>query len=268
MSILRSLAFTLGTSGLSIFASNLSATNTTDRIIGKNDLVKVPASYANDHRMQAIGLMELGCTVTHVGRGIAITAGHCFASSNFQGVKKNLPCSESKYSIHWGYLEGVDSYLTSQCTNIIATELNSERDYAIFRVSSIPDGFIDVNGATAAIGDDISIYSHPKKRTLEWSNWCKVEGLISKSNGNQFYYSCDTEPGSSGAAVLDSNDRIVGIHNYYNGPLDRNGATLITKTPLIDLLTGSFPTNDFNPRSRFLRTFAAPSIHSLLSSVQ
>ncbi len=225
-----------GVLGSSIFGSNLLASATPGRIIGDNDLVQVPASYANDPRVQSIGKLKVGCTATHLGNGIAITAGHCFARSNFAGVRENLPCSEAKYSVRWGVTYGSEGYLTSQCTAVVAMELNSERDYAIFRVSPIPPSSIPISLEKVNMGDDISIFSHPRMRPLEWSQWCKVEGFVQKSHGNQFYYSCDTEGGSSGAGVLDKDYKFVGIHNYYNAHLNRNGATLLSVTPIANIL--------------------------------
>lgn len=246
---LRTLTFTLGIAGMNIFCSNLFAnSNSTDRIIGANDLVKITAKDADNSLVKAIGRMQLGCTVTHVGNGIAITAGHCFARNNFEGVRQNLPCSDSKYNTQWGFTYNLDgtgegtSYLQSECVEIIATEMNIQRDYAIFRVSPIPPAHLEPSLGTAEIGTKISIYSHPKKRPLEWSTWCTVEGFVKKSKDNQFYYSCDTEGGSSGAAVLDRDLRIVGIHNYYTdrigGRDGRNGATHLSVTPLQNILMG------------------------------
>ncbi len=238
MSTFRSLALSFGIFGLCIAASNLYAGPLTPgRIIGTNNLVHVPASAANEPRIQAIGRLKLGCTVTHVGNGIAITAGHCFASNNFEGVHENIPCSDVRFSVRWGVTYGTSGYLTSQCMEVIATELNGERDYAIFRVSPVPPSKIELAEHAPQLDSDISIYSHPRMRPMEWSQWCKVEGFVEKSNNNQFFYSCDTEGGSSGAAVLNSEFKVVGIHNYYTNVLDRNGATLVNVTPLVRILT-------------------------------
>ena len=236
MSLLRSFVVLVSLSSWNLTVDALAHSNSTDRIIGDNDLVQITADYANNPRIQAIGRMNLGCTATHVGNGIAISAGHCFARGNFEGVHKNVPCNDLKHQVRWGLTYGSEGYLTSSCTEIIASELNEERDYAIFRVFPVPTGSIGLNPETVSVDAQISIFSHPRKRHLEWSQWCKVEGLVGKSHGHQFYYSCDTEGGSSGAAVLDKNYHVVGIHNFYSKDLNRNAATMIASTPLAEIL--------------------------------
>ena len=236
MFTLRSLSFAF-ISGLSVNASILLANPfDTSRIIGDNDLVPVPASSAQLPHVQAIGRMQLGCTVTHVGKGIAITAGHCFARGNFEGIRHKLPCGDSKHSVRWGVTYDTEGYLTSQCTEIVSIELNKERDYAIFRVFPVPTSAVEISETPVEENLQISIYSHPRRRPMEWSQWCHVEGFVSKSKNHQFFYSCDTEGGSSGAAVLDSKLHMVGIHNYYSSELNRNGATLVLSSPILSIL--------------------------------
>ncbi len=237
MIALRRIAIRLfGVLGTTVFASSLLANGWAERIIGKNDLLQVPSSLSHDPRIQAIGKLQIGCTATHIGNGIAISAGHCFARGNFDGKREHLTCSDIKHTIRWGVTYGSEGYLSSHCTEVIALELNSERDYAIFRVSPVPATAMPVNLEPFKLNDDISIFSHPRMRPLEWSQWCKVEGFVERSLGNQFFYSCDTEGGSSGASVLDKDYRVIGIHNYYNGILGRNGATRLAATPLAEIL--------------------------------
>ncbi len=210
----------------------------THRIIGDNNLVKVEGILAENPKLKAIGRMELGCTATHIGNGIAITAGHCFTKENLEEKKEKVPCSAGEHDVRWGvnYDDG-EGYMRSHCTEILAIEKNKRKDYAIFRVSPVPDYKIDVaTDYKVSVDDEISIFSHPRRRPLEWSNWCKVEGFLERSAKNQFYYSCDTEGGSSGAAVLNKNNEVIGIHNFYNGMLNRNGATLVSSTPLSSIL--------------------------------
>lgn len=244
MFVFNRITITLGISSFlftaNLLASNELASNETGRIVNdENILIPVNAEHANDPRMRAIGLLKLGCTVTHVGNGIAITAGHCFARDNFEGMREKLPCDGPKSSIRWGLTYGSEGYMTSKCTEVIATEYNEERDYAIFRVSPIPSSYIEVSHNTLSLEDAITIYSHPHKRPLEWSQWCKVEGFLDSSLGNEFYYSCNTEPGSSGAAILDKDFKIVGIHDKYDPDHNRNAATMLSVTPLLNILAES-----------------------------
>ncbi len=207
------------------------------RIIGTNDLVKIGTDQEAKDYVRAIGRMELGCTATHVGHGIAISAGHCFAENPFEGVRKGTPCGDEEHNIRWGLTYGSEGYLTSKCVKVLAHEFNENRDYTIFKVSPEPSTFLSMRATHLTENEKISIYSHPRKRPLEWSGLCAVEKVYPKSHGNQFSYECDTEGGSSGASVLDENNQIVGIHNFYNSEFNRNGATFITSTPLSALLT-------------------------------
>ena len=67
------------------------------RIIGERDLVPVSWHQVHPKILHSVGQMQLGCTVTHIGKGIAITAGHCFSQSHFQGIIKDQRCSNDKF---------------------------------------------------------------------------------------------------------------------------------------------------------------------------
>ncbi|MBI2602086.1 MAG: trypsin-like peptidase domain-containing protein [Deltaproteobacteria bacterium] len=217
---------------VTLLAVDAGAASSSDRIIDENDLEKIYAK--TGPIVEAIGRMNVGCTVTHLGNGIAITAGHCFVSSPFHGIRSAGSCESRRYDIKWGVTYTQDAgYLGSKCVKVLAIELNQERDYAILRVNPVPPRHLKVEFEhEIAVGDTISIFSHPSMRPLEWSSYCGVEGFFEQSKGNQFRYSCDTEGGSSGASVLNKEEAIVGIHNYYNAELNRNGATKISSTPL------------------------------------
>lgn len=213
-------------------AVDVLAGSDTDRIIDENDLERVYAK--TGQHVEAIGRMNLGCTVTHVGRGLVITAGHCLASIPFKGIASKESCESRRYEIKWGVTYSQETgYLTSKCVKVLAMELNQERDYAILRVNPVPPRHLDVDlERSVSEGDLISIFSHPSMRPLEWSRPCTVEGFFTEASGHQFRYACDTEGGSSGASVLNKDGNIIGIHNFYNSEFNRNGATKISSTPL------------------------------------
>src|SRR5262249_12421118 len=83
------------------------ATNTSDSevIIGNDDRIVVDADGSNVPMrfrgiLDAVGLLdvpgtETGCTLTHVGNGLAITAGHCVVTSACEGSR-----------IRWGFRDG------------------------------------------------------------------------------------------------------------------------------------------------------------------
>jgi V8-like Glu-specific endopeptidase len=208
------------------------------RIIGDNDLVSVDASFGHSKVVKSIGRLRVGCTVTHVGQGVVVTAGHCFFDSTFEGKVEHKSCNEGKFEVEWGVLATSPSYLQSRCTEIIAAEYRGGVDYTIFRVSPYPATSVAISDRSVSFGDRISILSHPRRRPMEWSGYCAIKSLSTHQN-SQFGYECDTDGGSSGAAVLNENFEIVGIHNFYNSMDNLNGGTAVNITPLSELASGA-----------------------------
>src|SRR5438128_211115 len=96
--------------------SEETASTSQPKIIGTNDLTPVvqdganiPSKYAP--LIDGFGKLSNGCSVTHIGNGVAITAGHCFNSPATRA--SNLPCGT--YSVAWGYRQDKAPYLTSKC---------------------------------------------------------------------------------------------------------------------------------------------------------
>ena len=199
-------------------------------IIRENNLVKVPENpdlYSDllpSKVLNAIGRMELGCTVTHIGGGFAITAGHCFANpyiredlANF--FVKDVSCNyvsglpNSEYDVSFGVRGNSLGHVKGNCDKIIIAENSPQLDFAIVKLSQAPNEAIFLKEKSRAIkGKEVTIYSHPSRRALEWSQDCRL--LERRIDGlNRIQYDCDTEGGSSGAAVLDTeNLEIVAIH--------------------------------------------------------
>ena len=205
-------------------------------IIRDNDLIKVPEN-PNNHSsllpsdfLNSIGRMEIGCTVTHIGDNLAITAGHCLAASSWYGdatfsFVKNISCNAisgrplSFYDVSFGVRGASSGFLKGRCKKIVAAENNAFRDFAIIELDKAPVEKLPLKLSNRAIeGNEITIYSHPGKRPLEWSQECVL--LDKRSDElNRIQYDCDTEGGSSGAAVLDKDTLdIVAIHT--NGTPD------------------------------------------------
>lgn len=212
-------------------------------IIGTNDLVYVPKDLTNfnekspsEDLLDSIGLMKLGCTATHIGNNVVITAGHCI-HPRFFSFHKDLPCTR-EFPISWGVRGRYKGYLDSKCVRIIAAENSIKRDFALIKVDRAPkDQFNIYNGGEPELNRSMTIYSHPMKRPLQWSKNCNNLGRkdLGQWNSNRDYYlnrihySCDTEGGSSGAAVIDSDTyEVLAIHNSGSGfSGDQNKATSI-----------------------------------------
>ncbi len=218
---------------------NFTQSSDLKRIIGENNLVKVYSDEKNLQQTQAIGIMKLGCTVSHLGAGYAVTAGHCFTKHKIPGKYENETCADSRYDILWGYTINSEVSERSSCQKIVLLEHNDLKDYALFKVEPVPLYSLKIaKKKNILLNSLISIISHPRKRTQEWSTWCTVENYLSSSGPRrQFLYSCDTEKGSSGAPILDSSFNIIGIHNFYNAEFELNGATDIHNTEIPEIVS-------------------------------
>lgn len=225
-------------------------------IVGKNDLVTVNADATNipskfKKIVNAIGIMGVGCTATHVGDGYVVTAGHCIGAYDYH--VDDQPCGSNLYDINWGYREGVEPYLVSKCERIISayTSDTDGVDYALLKVSPAPPYKIklDFSRLRSKVGTIITIFSHVDEKPLSWSKNCRIQsveqGVLSM---DYFHHVCDTMGGSSGALIINPLTlKAIGIHGGgVSGEFNTEGVTLnygtyLFKTPLLDLLQKLLP---------------------------
>jgi V8-like Glu-specific endopeptidase len=255
--ILSAVALATTACGAADDASETSPTGSIEsgKIIGTNDLVSVLQDGANipaKYRplVDAFGKISMGCTATHIGQGLVVTAGHCF---NAPSTRVNdRPCTGK--TVQWGLRKDKPAYLTSNCVSILAMEQNSTRDYSIFRVDPIPRASVKMRyDARPPVDTPLTIFSHPSSRPLEWSKTCVLKpGDTGHWGADMISHQCDTEPGSSGATVLDDNTlEIVAIHD--GGIAPWNYATYLQATPLTELVGPSgneWPTVSINGPSK------------------
>ncbi len=206
-------------------------------IIGQDDLIPVAEDGSNIPQryrslLDAVGLIEFHvdgkrfhCTGTHIGDGVMLTAGHCFKDYGIGAeTVGNVPLEPGTCVVHWGVRSSEGGYLDSDCTKLIGAKFDGDQfDGALVEVSPAPTPHVALAHARVGDGTRITIFSHPRGRALEWSQSCRVrQGAAAAS----FFHLCDTEPGSSGAAIIDhATLTIVGIHNA--GLDDRNRASAI-----------------------------------------
>lgn len=225
-----------------------------NKIIGDDDLVAVDAEATNiplryKELVDAFGLLSMGCTATHIGNGIVLTAGHCFWAE--ETPIRDRDCSDTQIS--WGVRDGKEAYMTSKCEKIIIAQREGMNDYAVLRVSPVPPVAImpDMQ-RRAEVGDAVTIFSHPQRQTLRWSNVCTIEeAQHPELPVGSMQHKCDTNPGSSGATIIDVIElKVVGIHdgglggNSWSDPDDPNSptstgmnyGTYIQNSPLGDTL--------------------------------
>jgi V8-like Glu-specific endopeptidase len=197
------------------------------KIIGENDLKPVAKDALNlpenlRSLVGAFGMLEVGCTVTHIGDGLVLTAGHCVPQEKppmGECLAKKFP----KMTVRWNYLEGDAQTSESTCVKLVATELSQSLDFAILEVDNPPKVKLDVELNQRSLpGSQITIFGYPRKRPLEWSGFCIVAVLpadkfndVSEENRKHiFAHQCDTEQGQSGAALIDTKTlEVIGVHH-------------------------------------------------------
>ena len=212
-----------------------------EKVIGENQLkfVKtdksnVPFKYRNI--LDAIGMMDMGCTVTHIGRGYAVTAGHCFWTGLFGPVADfeltDQPCEDDfgqTYLIWWSWRSNIGDVQAqpkskSTCSRIIYAKVDQHTDVAVIKVANPPAQFMqmDFNLIPNQIsGKAITIFSHADNSPLQWAGGCKIKKMMVPTvSQKSLLHICDTSPGSSGAAIIDTESlKIVGLHTggvYYD----------------------------------------------------
>lgn len=220
------------------------AANTIEKVIGDNDLIPVKQDASNiplRYRglVDAFGLMSMGCTATHIGNGYVLTAGHCFWAP--ETLVQGTSCSGE--TISWGVRDAQKPYLVSNCDVVVAAQRNDRMDFAIVKVSPIPPVAIAPDmQRRPVVGDTLTIFSHPDELPLQWSRSCGVESQnYPELPPDYMQHQCDTNPGSSGATILNILTlKVVGIHD--GGHVDQvsgkgmNYGTYILNSPLYNIL--------------------------------
>lgn len=205
-----------------------------EKVIGENELrfVKtdksnVPFKYRNI--LDAIGMLDMGCTVTHIGSGYAVTAGHCFWTGLFGPVAnfelKDQPCEDDfgqTYQIWWSWISNTgdvnaEPKYKSNCSRIIYAKVDQHTDVAVIKVENPPAKSVKIDFEfipNQISGKAITIFSHADNSPLQWAGGCKIKKmLVPTVSTKSLLHICDTSPGSSGAAIIDSESlKIVGLH--------------------------------------------------------
>lgn len=228
-----------------IGSQTVKADSDIEKIIGKNDLIAVNATASNipvkfKPLVDAFGKLGMGCTATHIGNGYVLTAGHCFWAG--ETAIENQDCAGAENEIQWGMREGKEPYMVSKCEKIIMAQRTDKMDYALLKVSPVPPVAVKADfSKRAKVGSKVTIFSHPEELPLRWSQMCKIQKVVDTDFDQALiHHICDTNPGSSGATIIDAyNLRVVGIHD--GGRADGNGGglnygTYIYDTPLRKIL--------------------------------
>ena len=203
----------------------------TRTICGKNDMEDMVTLNAAMNEMgHPIGNLRgkgMSCTGTLVAPDVFLTARHC-----------KIACSS--LTVTFGYLtRGSETF---KCKEIIEYgSSNSNQDYMFVRLEGSPGvnwGYYPLSDKPLTPGTELLIIHHPSGDPMKVS---RKNCQFQNEAGGLNYYSCDTEPGSSGRAVMvpdyenPENTRVVSVHafggcnssssQYNSGPAVRSLAT-------------------------------------------
>jgi hypothetical protein len=169
-----------------------------------------------------------GCSGTLIDTNAVITAMHC-----------QIDLGDT---VKLGYLKDIDDYPTYRVTKVLEKS-NWTLDYAIYEVSGDPSNHFAIRELTPevpSIGDEIYILGHPRLRRLTIT-----AGPLVGLHANDAQYRADSQGGSSGAGVLDSEGRMFALHQRGScapGWSGYNMGTLIDKikdaSPIVRRLLG------------------------------
>lgn len=225
------------TLSLSLILSLPVQANSSWKVIGRDDFVPVGTRAFNIPSalrpvVDAMGMISMGCTATHIGANLVLTAGHCFNAPEF--VVENTPCSD--ITVTWGFRGSSDGFMVSQCKRILAMQMTDGLDWAILQVDRAPRTFVKIDPRPLRLGTALTIFSHPEMRSLRWSKTCRFVRPPNFPFGTKsMYHRCDTNPGSSGATILDAQSlAVVAIHD--GGDMQVNYGTFLSAIPLQQIL--------------------------------
>lgn len=169
-----------------------------------------PPAKLSDISYRAFGQFEQ-CTVTHIGQGLGITAGHCF---NAPAHLASIGIKLSPIPVHWGWSGGEKSQTTSSITEILAFEFNEVADWAIVRLYNPPTEFVQLDSQKPLKPTEkLTFFGYPGKSALTHFGLCQVDQSILTG---RLVYSCErrSEGGTSGSALMDvQTGKVVGVHN-------------------------------------------------------
>lgn len=189
-----------------------------EKIIGVSDLLPVTQGGENlpdelRPLIGAIGQLNIGCTATHIGHGLILTAGHCVTAS-----PRSSSVSCRLLAVVWGNIgpNPEKPLKVSKCREVVARSSSAGEDFALLRVENPPEAAIamDTRGLSGEQHLNVTMLSFPRMRPMEWSGLCALRPYKGEfPSSSKFFHSCDSEGGSSGAAIIAMDTlSIVGIH--------------------------------------------------------
>ncbi len=169
------------------------------------------------------------CTGTLISNDLFLTARHCVSGNTCESVQ-----------IAFNFLSKRGPEEVFQCAEVVEKGGGSNNDdYAILRLEGKPGvnwGFYPPAAGQATKSQALMMIHHPAGKPMQLSlEKCKV----TETKGKMLHHRCDTEPGSSGSAILTRSQdfnaiRIMGVHTL--GGCQKTGTESSNSGPLMSHL--------------------------------
>ena len=152
---------------------------------------------------RVMGWLSNHCTVTHIGSALGVTAGHCVNA--LKNLETNQTCEG--VSVRWISDDMFKLGPSIPCRKILALQQNGDLDFAILEFETPALNKIEI-ARSPRLDHPIKILSFPHG-DLTYSMGC--QSWQDQANLNLVKHDCDTQSGSSGAALLIDN-KIAALH--------------------------------------------------------
>lgn len=207
---MTAMGFALEAEPLYFDSHGLPVPISTRTICGTNDMVAVKDQNETIRQLaRPVGVLEgpgYLCTGTLISKDVFLTARHCYSQCNNLSVKFNyLGRSQESFECEELIEKGADDY---------------NQDYMLIRLKGSPGvewSWYSLSDRSLTDHEPLIMIHHPGGMPMKASiNNC----LFEKESEGLLYHSCDTNPGSSGAAIVapdfdfPEKSRVVGIHAF------------------------------------------------------
>jgi len=162
------------------------------------------------------------CSGVMIAPDLFLTNWHCGGGGAAAGLAEKYywsqdVCDSTLIDLSWDDSGASNEYT---CTKVEASV--HDLDFAVLRIAPTASNArakpIVIRAKTEELNEFVNIVHHPSCDRKQISEDCQITkadypNWIAKTDMTDFSYQCDTEKGSSGAPVFDSNGLLIGLHH-------------------------------------------------------